>query len=316
MACDNDGKTTAMSRLMPRRAVMRPWLRCSVCLCLLLILAACDALTPTVPTATPTRALSGPTQVPTPTVDARPPTRDPASIIGGQGQNTGDTGDIPADSAVPPAAVTRAPDAPLTGGQPVQITLPGAAPLRGDLYTPAERDPTVGTLPPGVLMAGGTLDAWGDAPARLRAAGFTVLVVALPTDATSLTIAGALDALSATTGSVDPGRLAVIGAAGSADLALIACAVAPLCDTLVMLSPVNAPTLLNVVPDFNPRPLLLIAATGDEASFETAQLLLDAAGPESRLQQVDGTARGAALLTQRPDLFDVLTGWLTQHLGG
>lgn len=280
---------------------------------LLVLLTACDVLTPVVPTATPTRALSGPTAVVSPTVDIRPPTRDANAVVGGAGQNNPDTANIPAESNAPPVAVTAAPGTDAGGGRLVQITLDDGTPQLGDLYE-AAADPATLVLPPGVLLIADDPVTWGALPRRLNAAGLTVLVIAPRAGATSadfITIMSAFSALN----TVAPGSMGVIGAEMGADFALIGCAVDALCDTVALLSPVSADTLVNVLPAYNPRSLLIAVGDADAAGRATADALIAAASPDSGLQAIPGTARGTALLDVQPALVDLLVDWMVARLG-
>lgn len=276
-------------------------------------LTACDALAPTAPTPTPTRALSGPTHAATATVDVRPPTRDPNAVIGGAGQNNPDTADIPAESNAPPVAVTAVAGMESAGGRLVQITLSDGTPQLGDLYA-ADADPATLILPPGVLLIAEDRAGWGDLPRRLNAAGLTVLVITPRAGATSadfITIMSAFSALN----TVSPGSMGVIGAEAGADFALIGCAVDDLCDTVALLTPVSAETLVNVLPSFNPRPLLIAVGDADTAGRATADVLIAAASAESGLQALPGMERGTSLLASQPALVDLLVDWMVEKLG-
>jgi hypothetical protein len=251
--------------------------------------------------------------VATPTVDVRPPTRDPNAVIGGSGQNNPDTASIPAESNAPPVAVTAVPGMVSPGGRLVQITLNNGTAQIGDLYE-ADADPATLVRPPGVLLIAPDRAGWSDLPRRLNAAGLTVLVIAPGPTATSddfVTIMSAFSALD----TVSPGSMGVIGAESGADFALIGCAVDDLCDTVALLTPINAETLVNVLPSFNPRPLLIAVGDDDTAGRTAADVLIAAASPDSGLQAIPGAERGTALLAVQPALVDLLVDWIVDRLG-
>ncbi len=281
----------------------------------LLILAACDALTPTVPTLTPTRAISGPTREFTPTIDARPPTRDVEAVVGAPGQNSDDTANIPAESNAPPFSVTPLPGAapPPGNSSLVQITLEDGTVLLGALYE-APTNPATLIPPPGVLLLAPDREGWGDLPGRLNDAGLTVLAVEPRAGSTSADISTMLQAFSALN-SVDVGSIGVIGAEVGADLALIGCAVNVLCDTLALITPLNADLLLNLMVDYNPRALLIAAGEDDEPGDAAASALIQAATPESGYQRFSGRARGTALVAAEPTLVSLLVEWMAIRLG-
>ncbi len=291
-----------------------------LCLCgsILLFAAACgDAPIPPL-TATPTRALSGPTLEPSPTTDVHPPTQDilEDNILGGPGQNIPEAADIAANSALPPV-IQGTPGA-FSGSQRVQLTMPDGAALMGDIYQAATTDNGNGTPQPplrmpGVLLLGASIAEWGDFPARVRDAGYTVLVMELRDSSGVADFTTMLRGLSGAN-TVNPGLMAVIGAGQGADLALIGCAVDLLCDTAVLLSPVSRDTLLNVMPNYNPRPLLIAASTQDVNGVQTGEALRVAATGEAVFQPIAAAGSGAALIFNAPDLTGVIGTWLAQKL--
>lgn len=265
-----------------------------------LLLAACDAQPPS---PTPTRALSGPTLAASQEPFLGPPTEAPPDIEGGIGQND------PTAAALPPGGAALPPlliGTPGSGRQQVEITADDGTRLYGDLLQNAE------VRMPGVLLLGSDRTAWGGFPDQLNAAGYTVLVMELRESAGVADVRVMIDAL--TSGMADPGRIAVIGAARGADLALLGCADVATCDVAILLSPLQEQTLLNEMPRFNPRPLLQAVSQTDEESFTTAQALDAAATGEKLFQPLTNAGRGTAILLNRPDVGDLIIQWLQRVL--
>jgi hypothetical protein len=268
---------------------------------LFLLLSACD-LVGTDPTITPTRALSGPTLEPSATIVIQ--TSDELAGTISAGQNEPTAAAVQSGGALPPLPIAS--EAPGSVVQTVEIPVSETVKLVGDLY-----ESGVARVP-AVLILGADRKAWGDFPAKVQAAGFTVLVMQTPASADDfrtvmLTLSDA--------GTVNPGRMAVIGAEGGADMTLIGCAVDMLCKTAVLLSPLDQATLLNVLKDYNPRPLMMTASQNDTQSFPVVQALQAAATGEVLVQPLEVGTRGAALLQARPDLGDLIIQWLQRQLG-
>ena len=112
-------------------------------------------------------------------------------------------------------------------------------------------------------------------------------------------------------GTVDPARIAVIGATLGADVGLVGCSLNELCDTIVLLSPQSRDTLLNVMITYNPRPLMLTASRED-TSYGVAQAIQNVARGEVLLQGYDNAGRGTELLSNEPNLTDTIITWLNR----
>jgi hypothetical protein len=265
-----------------------------------LLLSACAEVA--TPTPTPGRVLSGPTVEASPPFVARRATSVPFDEVY-EGQNDPTAAALPSGGALPPLPVGGA----LGGGRArVTVTAEDGALLPGDLYQGGA------VRLPGVLMLATDTAAWGDFPMKVHQAGFTVLVVS-PRDRTALAdFRVLLQAL--TSGEVDPGHIGVIGAGDGADVALLGCSGELLCDTLVLLSPSNNATLLEALKGFNPRPIFLTASRNDAPSFALIQSLHGAATGEKLLQPFEDAGRGADMLRRRPDLGDLMIGWLKRQL--
>lgn len=266
---------------------------------LLFALTACD-LVGVSPTITPTRALSGPTLAPSPTIVIQS-----SDQLGNDtaGQNDPTAAALPGGANLPPVAISTT----SAGTQTVSITLDDGALVSGMLYSLGT------TRVPGVLLIGGAPDAWGDFPLRLQSAGFTVLLVQMRQPSTVADFRTILFSLSEV-GTVNPGHIGVVGAEDGADLALQGCADNLLCDTAVLLSPVSQDALLNVIGTYNPRPLFLAASQNDAQSFPVVQALQAAATGELLVPTLDNTGRGAAMLTANPTLGDQIIQWLQKQL--
>jgi hypothetical protein len=262
----------------------------------LLILAAC---LPAAPEPTATRRFTAPTLAPSPTVNIQ--TSD--EIYGDSirdGQNDPTAAALPRDSALPPLDTGSISE---TGAMMVDLFLSDGTALNAHLYQPNTEGRGAG-----IMLIGEALDAWGTLPNDLQAAGFTALVVELP----ALLRAEDMDTLLLSfseNGTVDPSKIAVIGSMAGADIALFGCAVYPLCDAVVLMSPQSRDSLLNVLPNFNPRPMLVIVGQSDEESYAAATgLAASFAAGSQLLEQSSGT--GAGLLALNSELNGAIVAWL------
>lgn len=269
------------------------------------ILAACNGVeTPTVES-TPT--LSGPTLAPSPTIHIR--TSDDLYGDGqsGIGQNNLTAAALPNVGGMPPIlSGTREPG---TGAEVVQVVADDGQMLEARLY---QRD---GGRRPGVLLLAASGVSWGTLPQDLLSNNFTVMAMDLRPAAGTSDVFVTLLALSELA-TVNSSQLAVIGAAQGADLAILGCVtsrIPDLCDMTVVLSPLSRDTLLNVMPDYNPRPLMVVAARDDVEAYPAALALAQAATGPSTFLEYD-TGQGAALLTLNPGLSSEIANWLLANL--
>lgn len=252
---------------------------------LLLILTGCLS-EPIPPTPIPATAIQFPTPQPT---DLR-----------NVGQNDLTAAAAPSGGALPPIEVAGQPaDA---AAQSVAITLGDGVQLAGELYPGSDAQRV-----PGVLLLAPQRSAWRDLPLRVQNAGYTVLAVDLrsgtPVVGDLITLLDALTQVS----TVDPGRIAVIGAAAGADAALVGCAADQRCDALALIGVTTAAQPVAIV-QYNPRPLLLIHGA-DDAAAVAGRIRADARGAV-RYEDVAGNVTGAALLERQPALVDVVIEWL------
>ncbi len=271
--------------------------------------AACDNIAPTL---TPTRPISAPTLQASPTILPFVPAQEPTQLEY-VGQNDPTAASLPRDSELPPlAAGTLAPG---ETRQSIQVTAPDGTQLSGDLYLSPTQDPS-----PGILMLAADQDAsaWVDLPLRLQNQGYSVLVMPLRPNsaANSTTSLGDFEAMIQALGQLgDPGHMAVVGAEAGADVALAGCAVEPLCDALVLLTPTDLDIAQNTIIRYNPRPIFLAVGQNDAANFGVVEYLRGSARGESGYDAVaDSSARGTALLQADPPLTDRLIEWLGTEL--
>lgn len=264
---------------------------------LLVALAACSVFEP-LPTATPTRQLTGPTSVATQVVRGELPTEGPTLAVG---QNDPTAAAMPSGGALPPLPVGDRG----AGGveQGIAITGSDGRVLTGDLYTG-----TSGRVP-GLLMLAPDSSAWLDLPLRLQAAGFTVLTISTDQVVGSGDLSAALQSLS-DAATVDPGRMGVIGAQGGADLALLGCSIELLCDVVALISPTQHDPLLVAMQRFNPRSIFVAAGEADAVGIGAARALEDYAQGPAALETGPGAERGAELLRTNPLIGDRLIDWL------
>jgi hypothetical protein len=273
----------------------------------LLVIAACDNVPPS---PTPTRALSGPTLEPSPTILPLMQAQMPTQLLY-VGQDDPTAASLPRFSELPPLIVGTI--VPGQTHQPIQVTAPDGTQLTGDLYI----SPTQ-TLSPGILMLAPDSKAWLDLPLQLQSKGYTVLAMPLRADLdiNSQAAIGDFEAMiQALSQTSDPGHLAVIGADNGADLALAGCAADTLCKALALLTPTNQAIAQTGITRYNPRPLFLAIAQNDSANFGITEYLRGSAqGGEVGYDAVDGTAKGAALLQASPTLGDQLIEWIGKEL--
>jgi hypothetical protein len=284
-------------------------------LLLFLLLVACDSLVPEAATLTPTRAVSGPTIEPSATVLNLMPTEAPPDI-GGPGKSIPDAAGVPFGSQIRPIELTPSADQMRQGMTPVQITLHDGQVVIGDLYEnlPVQLEQElIQQRLPGIMLLGSPKGAWRDLPLQIRDAGYTVLVVDLGLNATSDDFALTLLSLSEAN-SVNPGLMAAVGLDDGADLALIGCAVDLLCDTVVLISPRSRDTLVNLMANFNPRPLMVVASQEHAESYQTALALRNVAAGDFSLQEYPGAARGLELIETHDDLGAHIIAWLERTL--
>jgi hypothetical protein len=268
---------------------------------LALLVSSCSVL-PQVPTVTPTRSLSAPTLQASPTTFIRSSDELYGTIT--DGQNSLTAAALPNVAALPPLSMGT-PDA--SGGEVVQVILTDGTIINATLYQVAGA-----VRVPGILLLVQDAAAWGAFPAELKRAGFTVLVVPYPGVIPIADLDVLLTSLSED-GSVDPSRIAIIGGEQSADAALLGCASFDICDAVVLLTPQGRSTLLNVLPNLDPRFMLVLASRENEEFFATAVSLVSSY--QNRSQLIEASAGiGAAMLQQDPvRLTDIVT-WLGQTL--
>lgn len=269
-----------------------------------MFLSACDALPQAVdPTAT--RRFTAETLAPTEVIQIQ----NSQELYGDNitdGQSNPTAAALPVDAALPPIQSGTIGE---TGTQAIQIFLEDGRAINGSLYENGSTDARTA----GILIVGREIEAWGSLPSELFDAGYTVLVVNLPGIMRAEDMQVLLTSLSET-GSVDPARIAAIGAEESADMVILGCAIYEICDAVVMLSPQSRSAILNVLPNFNPRPMFIAAGQNDAESFATASSIATSFSPESRFVE-QSTGSGTGLLTLNSNLSVMIIDWLSTVWG-
>lgn len=276
----------------------------------MLILGACSALSPEVPTLTPTWDYTAPTIEPTSSLFRTRPT-EPVGI--NPGQNIPQAASIPANGALPPLIVESSDgvDAKL-----VQIPLSNGGMVFGRLYESAPvfiEDQVILPRLPGVLLLGAPPDEWGSLPTTLYAAGYTVMIAEMGVNQDFESFEDVINSFSELQ-TIYPGLIAAVGVREGADQALIGCTGELLCDAVVLISPVSRDTLVNMLVDYNPRPIYIAASQTDETDLDVAEALARIATGEIRLRLFENSGIGLSLLHNNPDLATDITSWLDETL--
>lgn len=273
----------------------------TACVLLMALLAACNTLDTPLPTAT--RGLSGPAIGPSPQIFVGPPTEGPPPQNGSLGVSDPTAAAQPPSGALPPLTIST----PGAGqAEVIELVAYDGALLNGTLYQ------NVGERQPGVLLLGPQNGDWGDFPAQLAQAGYTVLVMTVRDNADEQDVQVMIDAL--VSGAADPSRIGAVGASQGADLVLRGCAAVTACDTAVLLSPLDESALLTAMAQFNSRPLMLAVSEEDSDSFSTAQALEAVATGDKLFQPFEQAGHGIAILNNRPDLGSLIIDWLQRQL--
>ncbi len=266
------------------------------------LLVGCEAVfgPPPTPTATP----AFPTLVASPTINPLPPTPYDGDVFL---PSNATAAARPANSdSLPEANATLA--AAVDPNKPALITI--SAPM-GNL--PAEFYPSHTSPAPVIVLISMQRDNWEGTPVLLRDAGYNVLSVEARIPALEGDFAAILTSATTLQGGVAE-RVAVIGAAAGADVALAGCAADPRCHTVVLISPQQASPLISAMSTYNPRSLLLLVSQDDTVSLQTAEALRQTAQGQVSLQTAAGNASGTQLLAGQPHLLDIITGWLAVTL--
>lgn len=266
-------------------------------LCSALILAACDNENFQEEAPPTLRPLSGPTLAASPTVIIRT-SGDLYDETPSFGVSNLTAAALPSRSGLPPIELgTRTPN----GAEVVQVALADGVMVIGELYQQGfERLP-------GILLISVDRTDWGSIPAQLSQSGYTILVVDVPTP--SAAIVDALLISLSESGVVDPGRMAAGGIGAAADAALLGCVVNAACDAVILISPQSRDALLNVLPNYLPRPMLTVAGRDDAISYPTALALRQAGGDGVAFLDYEN-GFGAALLATYPSLNGEIMAWL------
>jgi acetyl esterase/lipase len=172
---------------------------------------------------------------------------------------------------------------------------------------------------------GSDKEAWGLFAVQLQQAGYNVLAVDLRgTGATggkidwgkaTQDVGIVLNRLRTLPG-VDRRRLGVVGAGIGANLALAACADIPDCKYVVLISPRlddSGVKTADAITRYGNRALFMVASRGDVPGGADSIALDKLAQGDHKLQLVEGTARGMALLSTQSGLAGTIIEWMKAH---
>ena len=266
----------------------------------LLFCAACN-LESTPATATPYASTAPPAPIPAPS--PTPFIKSSEELYAdeeGIGRTDPRFASLPVDAVLPPLPIGES-------ARHVKIVLGDGVVITGERFG-------FGILrQPGVLLLSEEAEDWGALPRQLEGSGFIVLALNARSSLKTRHIETVLRSMLAID-TLDGGRIAIVGAGRSADLALVACAVNALCRMAGLLSPLSRDSLLNMMGGYAARPLWLAAAADDSEAHATAAALSEAARGEVVFHETQ-TGRGADLLRNHPDLADELVDWLKAKIG-
>lgn len=259
------------------------------------LLWLCVACAPVaLPTPRPTFELSAPTLEASPTVRILT-SEELYSEENLSGQNNATAAALPSGGGLPPLAFGQS--APLGASVPIQIVLEDGVIVEGELYTSGQERLA------GVLFVAREAELWGELPRQLFNNGYTVAVMRLRPSVPRVGDLSTMLLAISELGTVDPARMAVIGAEEGADLTLLGCANDALCDSAVLVRPTLRDALLDALPRYGARPLLLVASQGDDLAAE-----LQAAAANAQLRTYD--APTTATLAQNASFWAELFAWL------
>lgn len=271
---------------------------------LIFLLAACQVFeAPS--TVTPTRQLSAPTIAPTVTTQIR----NSGELYGnnaGIGQSNLTAQALPNNAGLPPiVSGTREPGR----ATEVQLTLDVGRFATADLYEAGDGFQQV----PGIMLLGEARDNWNDFPTQIVAQGFTVLVVERFDDISVAHITTLFNSFSEVS-TVDRSRISIIGAGRAADFSLLTCLGEIVCESAVLLSPIDQNLLVPVMQTQTPPPLYIVAGQDDPESFTTGVALVSAATVPAQFVETP-RGRGVAMLRNDASLMQGIIVWLVNTTG-
>jgi pimeloyl-ACP methyl ester carboxylesterase len=240
---------------------------------------------------------------------------------------TGESADSPAsepEAAIEPT-ITQEHFAP---GAPEEIAIEAAdgLTLQGTFY-PA----SVPGQNPGLLllhMNGGRRQDWNDVAPVLANSGYAVLTLDMRGHGQS---GGSKDwnqaaddlqrawAYLSAHEEVDSERTAIIGASIGANMALVTGVNEPSVRGVALLSPgLNYLEVMtnDAIVDYGNRPALIVASEEDTYAAESSRTLKQLAQGSADLVLYNGAGHGTRMFSAEPELLNVLTSWLSQHLLG
>lgn len=116
---------------------------------------------------------------------------------------------------------------------------------------------------------------------------------------------------------VEASQTAIIGASIGANMALVTGALEPDVKTVVLLSPgldYFGVTTEDTISDYGQRPVLLVASEEDQPAADSSRELSELAQGEAQLEMYEDAGHGTQMFASRPELTDLMLGWLAAHL--
>ncbi len=116
---------------------------------------------------------------------------------------------------------------------------------------------------------------------------------------------------------VDGDSTAVVGASIGANMALLAGAMQPAIDTVVLLSPgleYREVTTDDAIIEYGDRPLMIVASSEDTYAARSSRELEKLAQGEVQFIMYDGAGHGTNMFASQPELADEIIEWLDQHV--
>lgn len=283
--------------------------------------AGCEAGTKTTPTATFEQPTPLPSVVPSATVDPVLPTPgEPGGEVVGASNPT--QAGLAAEGEPSLEAPTVTP-LPTQAQLPMPIGVADGTVIQATYYSaPLRPAPGVLLLP----MRERDQSSWAELIPALQARGYAVLALDLRGYGASGgepnwtlaqgDVSTALAQLADLPG-IDPGRLAVIGAAVGANLGLNACADFSGCAATVLLSPgldIRGITTASAIARLAPRPVLIVASENDENNPADSLTLDGMAAGDHQVVILPAAGHGTDMFAAEPGLAALIVDWLAARV--
>jgi len=210
--------------------------------------------------------------------------------------------------------------------QDIAIEAADGLTLRGTFYPASSPGQNPGLLL--LHMNGGRRQDWNDVVPELANSGFAVLTLDMRGHGQS---GGSKDWNQAADDlqrawrylseheEVDSERTAIIGASIGANMALVTGVNEPSIKGVALLSPgLNYLEVMtnDAIVDYGNRPALIVASEEDSYAAESSRTLKQLAPGPADLVLYNGAGHGTRMFSAEPELLNVLTSWLSQHLLG